>query len=309
MSQGIKAYIDDLFSYLSLYENNYEQFQTEAFFQTYHGIGAVFQALRQQRDKAIEVDNYFLEKIRQSPVTSSDLRQLTIQIIITFFESEADTDGQSNKAYLFCRDLRSAKRDVAYFEQFLTPMLFQEGSLNNNFELNNFFLGEIGRYISRFSSPVQADITPERFSSLPESLKFLELARRRLDLGKELVKDRNSLEFHLQGVGDFNKLASKNSIFDYYLRQWDYLIETSFWSRLKGFAVELWGKVKGIFSSSKYFRLSLAQRNSAYVFYGLIIILFIFLALYIPSKWNSTTHNALTELEKKATETHNAINK
>ncbi len=309
MSQGIRDYIEDLFKYLNIYESNYSGFQMEAFFQTYNGIGAVFQALRRQRDKAVEVDQYFLEKVRQSPLTSSDLRQITIQVLITFFESEADTDGQTNKAYLFCRDLRSIKRDVAYFEEHLIPLLFRQGSLNNNFALNEFFLNEIGRYITKFSSAVPSDLSPEQFAALSDPLKFLELSRRRKDIGDDLIKDRNSLEFHLHNVGDFNKLSQRGALYDYYLRKWNYLVETSFWARLKSIVAELWGKFKGLFSSFRYFRLALAQRNSAWVFYGLIIVIFIFLAIYVPIKWNSHANNKLNELEQRAITTQNAINR
>ncbi|MCK4655385.1 MAG: hypothetical protein KAT85_00085, partial [candidate division Zixibacteria bacterium] len=55
----IKTYVEDLFKYLKTYEKNYSQFKTEAFFQTYNGIYAVFQALQQQRDKAVELDYIF----------------------------------------------------------------------------------------------------------------------------------------------------------------------------------------------------------------------------------------------------------
>lgn len=309
MSQGIKEYIEDLYGYLDIYENNYSNFKTEAFFQTYNGIGAVFQALRQQRDKAIEIDQFFLEKIKQGPLTSSDLRQITIQVLITFFESEADTDGQSNRAYLSCRDLRSTKRDVTFFEEHLMPIIFRDGSLNNNYELNEFFLKEIGRYITKFASAVQGDITPEQFASLSDPKKLLELSRRRTDLGSDLIKDRNSLECHLQNVGDINKLSQKWPIFDYYLRKWDYLVETSFWARVKSVAGELWSKFKGLFSSFKYFRLSLAQRNSAWFFYGLIIIIFIFLAIYVPVKWTAHTGDMLKEMEQKAAQTQKGINR
>ena len=115
----IKSYIDELFTYLDTFENRYSEFETQAFMQTYNGIYAVFQALRQQRDKAVDVDQYFLNKIQKSPLSSSDLRQLCLQVLITFFESEADIDGQSNNSYLYCRDLRPVKRDISFFEDYL----------------------------------------------------------------------------------------------------------------------------------------------------------------------------------------------
>ncbi|MFH2036427.1 MAG: hypothetical protein ABIJ45_08490, partial [Candidatus Zixiibacteriota bacterium] len=305
----IKEYIEDLFDYLNKYENSYDNFKTEAFFQTYHGISAMFQALRQQRDKAIEVDQYFLSKIKQGPLTSSDLRQLTIQVIITFFESEADTDGQSNKTYLYCRDLRTAKRDVTFFEESLVPMLFRTGSLNNNFELNSFLLGEIGRYISKFASGVHTDMSPEAFLSKSDPMKILELSRRRTDLGSELAKDRNSLEFHLQGVGEFNKLSEKNKIFEQYLRAWGYLVENSFWSIVKAKASDIWSRILNLFSSFRYFRLSLTERNSAYFYYSILILIFVLLAIYVPIKWNNTTKDKLNELEQRATSTYESANK
>jgi hypothetical protein len=309
MGVGIKSYIDDLFKYLDIYETNYVEFKTEAFLQTYNGIYAVFQALRKQRDNAVDVDQYFLQKIKQSPVSSSDLRQLSIQVMITYFESEADTDGQSNKSYLYCRDLRPVKRDASFFEEYLVPILFREGSLNNNLRLNAFFLDEIGRFINKFAKTLNADISPEEFESFSDPVKFLELARRKLELGNELLRDRNSLEFHLMGIGSFEKLASRGKTYDYYLKEWSYLVKISLWSKLKDFFSVLWSGIKDLFTSFNYFRLSLTQRRAAYLFYGLIIVLFIFLAIYIPVKWQSYSSNKLRSLEQRAITTQKAIGK
>ena len=274
MAERIKSYIDDLFRYIDIYESNFSEFKPEAFFQTYNGIYTVFQTLREQREQAVEIDQYFLEKIKSHPLTSSDLRQITIQLLITYFESEADTDGQSNKAWLYCRDLRPIKRDVAYFEEHLVPMLFREGSLNNDFRLNSFFLKEIGRYVSKFARGVKADLTPEEFNAMPDSLKILELSRRRMELGEDLLSDRTSLEFQLQGMGILNKLSEKNKLFEKYLSEWNYLIRESFWGKVKVALSEAWAKIKGLFSSYRYFKLALTQRKPAYIFYGVLILLF-----------------------------------
>ena len=110
----MKSYIDDLFKYIDTYENNYSQFETEAFLQTYNGIITVYQTLRGDRNQAVEVDYYFLDKIKLQPLTSSDLRQLAVQVLITRFESEVDTDGRSNQAYSYCRNLRPVKQDVPF---------------------------------------------------------------------------------------------------------------------------------------------------------------------------------------------------
>jgi len=309
MGESINTYIEDLFKYIETYENNYAQFQAEAFFQTYNGTYAVFQALRQQREKAIEVDQYFLEKIKSSPLTSSDLRQLTIQVLTSFFEAIADTDGQSNQAYLYCRDLRSVKRDVAYFENYLCPLLVQEGSLNGSFELNNFFLQEIGRYIKNYGSGVRAELAPEEFNGLDDHMKLLELSRRRQELGEDLIKDRNSLEFHLQGVGVLDKLNQSRPVFNKYLENWNYLIRISFFDKIKSSLGILGGKIKGLFSSLGYLRLALNQRNAAYIFYGLLIIVFIWLAIYVPLRWSRYTDDKLADFENRVEQTQNAISK
>nr|MBN2276498.1 hypothetical protein [candidate division Zixibacteria bacterium] len=309
MAESIKSYIEDLFNYLDVYETNYSAFETEAFLQTYHGIYAVFQALRKQRDKAVEVDLYFLDKIKQAPISSSDLRQLTVQVLITYFESEADTDGQSNRAYLYCRDLRPVKRDAAFFEQHLVPVLIREGRLNNNLKLNAFLLNEIARYINKFASALDTNLSPEQFGAMADHSKILELAQRRISLGTELVKDRNTLEFHLQRVGDFEKLSAKNKLFAHYLEDWRYLVKTSFWSKLQAALGTLWGKFTGTFKSFRYFRLSLSQRKPAYLLQSLLIIIFIFLAIYVPLKWVSYSRERLQNFENRAKQTQNAINR
>jgi hypothetical protein len=305
----IKSYIEELFTYLDTFESKYAEFETQAFLQTYNGIYAVFQALRQQRDKAVDVDRYFLDKIQKSPLSSSDLRQLSIQILIAFFESEADIDGQSNKAYLYCRDLRPIKRDISFFEDHLIPLLFREGSLNNNFRLNAFFLGEIARYLNKFGRPIQENLSPEAFGALSDPAKFLELMRRRKVLGDEILADRGSLEFHLKRVDTFTKLGRLTKLNESYLTEWDYLRQTSFWATLKSSLGGLWGKFKGAFKSARYFRLVMTQRSAAYLFYGVIIMVFILLALYVPSKWQDYTQDRLEEFQKKASTTQSGSGK
>lgn len=295
----IRSYIDDLFNYLDQYEKNYAGFQTEAFLQTYNGTYAVFQALRQQRDKAIDVDQYFLEKIKSTPANSSDLRHLTVQTIVSYFESEADIDGQSNQAYSYCRGLRPVKQDIAFFEGHLIPLLFEEGSLANNFKLNLFFLTEIARFTQKFGSPVQAGIAPEEFSRMTAPLKFLQLARRRLELGEDLLKDRSSLEFHLRQVEAFDKMAQNKRVYDQYLRHWNYLQTTSFWSKVSQVLTEFWGKVKGVFSSWRYTRLVLTQRNPAFLFYGVIIVVLVLIAIMVPSWWGSYSDGTLEDLQQR----------
>ncbi|MDH3889902.1 MAG: hypothetical protein OEV49_02360 [candidate division Zixibacteria bacterium] len=300
---AVKSYVEDLFRYLENFETNPQQFATEAFLQTYSGIGAVFQALRQQRDKAVELDQFLLEKIKQAPLTSSDLRQTTVQVLVAFFEAEADIDGQSNRAYTYVRGLRAVKQDVPFIEKHLTPLLFRDGSMNNNYPLCMFFLGEMARYMNTFGKPLQTSISPEAFNALADPLKFLELARRRLQMGKELMQDRSSLEFHVHRIEGFAKLADRSPLFDYHLKQWRYVVKSGgFWTRVGAFLGGLGGKLTGVFSSSRYFRMSLSQRNPAYGFYGVVIILFLLLALYVPLKWSQYRQDKLEKMRTHLTE-------
>ena len=297
---AVKSYVDDLFRYLDTYESSYVQFETEAFLQTYNGIYAVFQALHEQRDKAVALDEFFLDKIKQSPLTGSDLRQLTIQVLITFFESEADIDGLSNRAYSYCRGIRGVKQDVPFFENNLVPLLFREGGLNNNYRLNSFFLNEIARYLNKFGKSLTTDLSPEQFAAMGDPLKFLELTRRQQQLGADIIADRTSLEFHLQRVDTFTKLKQKSRLYEHYLKEWNYLREKSFWSRVKAVLGELGGKIKGVFFSWRYFRLVITQRNPAFLYYGLIILLFILLAVYIPMKWGDYAQSRFDQFQKRS---------
>ncbi|MDD4050745.1 MAG: hypothetical protein PHR28_02445 [candidate division Zixibacteria bacterium] len=298
----IKTYIDDLFKYLEAFESGAAEFDTEAFLQTYNGIYTVFQAMREKRDRAVALDQIFLEKIKKVPLNASDLRQIVIQILITYFESEADIDGQSNKSYLYCRDLRPVKRDIAFFENTLAPMLFREGSFNNNHQLNFFLLKEIARYTNKFGTDVRAAaISPEDFNGLSDPMKMLELMRRRLVLGDKLLTDRTTLEFQLQGIGVFGKLGKKNKLLEYYLTQWGYLRTTSFWARFKQGLGRVWGKFKGAFASGRYFRLVITQRSTAYLFYTVLLLFWLFLAIYVPIMWRNYSQHRLQEFQNHAT--------
>jgi hypothetical protein len=304
MGESITSYIEDLFRYINDYESSYASFQIEGFFQTYNGIGAVFQALREQRDKAVEVDRVFIDKIKQRPLNSSDLRQLTIQILISFFESVADTDGQSGNSYIYCRELRNVRQDVPYFETVLMPLLVREGSLNNNFKLNHFFLKEIGRYIRKFSRGFSADVNFEDFKGMPIHQKLLTLSLRRSELGEDIINDRDSLEFHMSNVGIFEKLRQESPLAESYLKEWSYLAQSpSFLDRLKQFFAVVGAKLRGSFSSSNYVRLSLSQRYAAYVFYWLMIVVFVFLAVFVPLRWNKYTEKRLEDFKSHVEET------
>lgn len=300
MGESITSYIEDLFGYIKRYESDYSSFETDGFIQTYNGIGAVFQALREQREQAVEVDRVFLEKIKQGPLNSSDLRQLTIQIIISFFESVADTDGQSDRAYRYCREFRDVKQDVPYFETSLMPILVREGSLNNNFRLNYFFLKEIGRYVRKFSRGFTTDVNFEDFKGMPVHQKLLALHLRRSELGEDLANDRDSLEFHMRNVGVFDKLGQEGPLAEWYLKEWNYLKPTeSFFDKVRRALAVVGGKLRGTFSSFNYIRLSISQRYSAYVFYVLVMAVFICLAILIPLKWNSYTDTKLGEFKAR----------
>jgi hypothetical protein len=308
MGESITSYIEDLFRYINDYESNYSSFEAEAFFQTYNGIGAVFQALREQRDEAVEVDRVFLEKIKQRPLNSSDLRQLTIQIIVSFFESVADTDGRSGNTYIYCREFRNVRQDVPYFETVLMPLLAREGSLNGNFKLNHFFLKEIGRYIRKFSRGFSTDVNFEDFKGMPIHQKLLTLHLRRAELGEDIINDRDSLEFQMRNVGVFEKLRQESPLAESYLREWDYLSQgPSFMDRFRQFMAVVGGKLSGSFSSSNYVRLSLSQRFSAYLFYWLMIVVFVFLAIFVPLQWKAHAEKRLETFKAHVEETERTM--
>lgn len=296
----VRTYIQDLFNYLDRYENATARFETEAFLQTYNGIIAVLNPLRQQRQEAVAVDEYLLERIMQSPLTSSDLRQLTVQILITFFESEVDTDGQSNRAYAYCRGLRAVKQDSPYFERHLVPLVCDEGGLSNNFRLKQFLLSEIVRYLLKFGRPLQAGLRPEDFLALPTTLQLVELLRRRTELGSNLLKDRTALEFHLQRVDYFAKLKLKGRFHERLLTEWGYLQATTFWTRLKAAVRSVASGMGRAFASSGYFRLVINQRRPAYLFYSLMIVIFILIAIYVPMKWSSYGEQKLEGFQQRS---------
>lgn len=294
----IRTYIQDLFDYLDKYENASAQFETEAFLQTYNGIIAVFNSLRQQRSEAVAVDEYILDKIRNAPLTSSDLRQLTAQILITFFESEVDTDGQSNRAYSYCRGLRAVKQDIPFFEKHLVPLICDDTSLGVNLRLKRFMLEEVARYLHKFGRPLQAAITPEAFQAMTGVVQLLELTRRQSELGQDLIKDRSSLEFHLSRVDYFEKLRAQGLLHEHLLAAWGYLRTETFWSRLKAGISSVTSSMAGAFASSGYFRLVINQRRPAYLFYAIIIALSLFVAIYVPLKWSSYGEERLQEFQE-----------
>lgn len=296
----MKSYVHNLFTYIEAYETNYSDFQTEAFLQTFNGIVAAFHSLRTDRNQAVELDYYFLDRLKLAPMNSSDMRQLTLQLIVTRFEAEADNDGRSNQAYAYCRNLRSAKQDVAFFENKLINLVFAEGSLNNNQVLALFFLKEIATYINTYGKPVSNDLTPEAFDGMSEPLRMLELQRRRLAFGTELTRDKSSLEFHLKRVDKFSRLGAAGALYEAFLSDWGYLAQTSFWAQVTAWLGNLGAKFRGSFQSFAYFRLLCTQRKLAYFYYLALIVILLILAWQIPVLWSNHSDEVLRQLQEKA---------
>ncbi len=292
-------YINDLFAYLETYETKYAQFETEAFLQTYNGIYAVFGTLRHQKEKAVEVDSLLFEKIKTQPLNSSDLRELSVQILVSYFESVAVVEGQNNRAYPYCRGVRPIKQDIAYMANHLVPKLFQTGSLNGNFRLHVFFLGEIARFASKFGSPIDAGLSPEALQAMSLPHQLLELGRRRLEFGNELLRDRNSLEYTLQKLGYFDKQSKIDKLAALYFGEWGYVTEIGFWDRVKASFSGMGRKFRGSFSSNRYFWLTMTQRKAAYGLYAGIIIVSIALAILVPKLWSSHTQHKLQEFQEE----------
>jgi len=296
----LKQHIESLFRYLNSYEKDYGSFETEAFIQTYNGITAVFKTLRSHRDDAVETDYAFLDFIQSSPLTSSDLRRLTVQTMISYFEAQADVDGRSNQAYLYVRNLRSVKQDVQFIEQHLIPLLFRPGSLNANFRLHSFFLVELAKYLNEYGPTLPRDLSPEEFDRLGDDLKFLTLCRRRLQFGTTLVSERIDPEFHLHRVGSFRKLAAKDKILGAYLSEWQYLGGgDGFWSRVAKWLSGLGAKGKGFFTSLDYSRLVFRQRRPALVFNVFMIVVWLALDILAPKLWWNFSEKKLDDLNKR----------
>ena len=299
---SINSYIENLFAYLDRFEKNPADLDTEAFLQTYNGIYAVFQTLRKERDRAVEIDQFFLGKIKQTPLSKSDLRLITVQLLISYFEVESDVDGQSNQAYLYCRGQREVKQDVPYFENHLVPRLFADGSLGFNRQLKTFFLGEIARYMNRYGSRVPTDIRPEDFDRMSDASKFLLLARRRLELGRDLITERGTLEHDLAQIDAFKKLAARGREQRDYLADWGYLTTTTIWSRIAAWFSDTLSRIGGAFKSWRYFRLVIRQRSAALAVYSLMILLAIVIAIWVPSMWMDYSNERLEQLEQHADE-------
>ncbi|MBD3333217.1 hypothetical protein GF356_10235 [candidate division GN15 bacterium] len=296
----IRQYIDDLFRYISTYESNYSAFDFGAFQQTYNGIRAVFTALREYRDQAVETDYTLLDFIHKAPLKASDLRELTVQTLVTWFEMEVDVDNRSNQAYSYIRGLREVKQDVSYIEEQLLPKLFQPGALNNNFQLHNFFLVELASFMNAYGRPLMVDLTPEQFEAKNESQRVLELCRRRLQLGDALIQDRSSLEFHLQRVGYFERWASTNKLVETYLESWDYQAPQGSWiARLKKIVIDGYEKFKGLFRSYRYTTLMFSQRRPAYFLTIFLIVVWIGVGILAPVIWSSYSDGKLQKLRDR----------
>jgi len=296
----IKQYIDDLFRYLATYETSYTSFQTEAFLQTYNGIRAVFTALRQQRNQAVETDYTFLDFIQSSPPAGSDLRTVTVQLLITFFESEADVDGRSNQAYTYVRGLRAIKQDAPYLEDHLLPILFRPTALRTNFALNRFLLEEMARFLNSYGPPLDIG---ESFSALRDDRKILELCRRRLRLGANLVEDRASLEFSLRNAGAFDQLKKQGPLYEQYLKEWGLLRERErFWSRVGRSLAATGRKAKGLFQSSRYSSLMFTQRRPAVALQIGLVLVWIACAILAPVLWGKYSDSRYRDLDRRVNE-------
>jgi hypothetical protein len=298
----VRQYIDDLFRYIGTYETNFSAFDFGAFQQTYNGIRALFGALREYRDQAVETDYILLDFIHKAPLKASDLRELTVQTLVTWFEMEVDVDNRSNQAYSYVRGLREVRQDVPYIEEQLLPKLFRAGALNNSFQLHSFFLIELSNFMNAYGRPLAVDLTPEQFEAKGDAHRIMELCRRRLQLGDSLLSDRSTLEFHLQRVGFFERWSRTNKLVEMYLETWDYRTKPgTFLQRVQKALVDALGKFKGLFRSYRYTALMFGQRRPAYVATVLLIVVWIGIAFLVPALWSGYSDSKLQDLNQRLT--------
>jgi hypothetical protein len=94
-------------------------------------------------------------------------------------------------------------------------------------------------------------------------------------------------------------MAEKDQLAQKYFKTWGYLSEVGLWSRIKKALSETGGKGKGAFSSWRYFRLVLTQRNPAYLWYGFVMVLFLLAAIWVPMKWADYEQQKFQEMERR----------
>ena len=158
---------------------------------------------------------------------------------------------------------------------------------------NNLIEGYRRQYGERFNDELLKILDPrQRALDALIDQKLLELFLRRLKHGENLVEDRNSIEFHMRDIREFEKLKESNKILGKYLEKWNYLLdEPTFWDRFTERTGFIWRNIKDLFSNFSYLRLSLTQRNSAYFFYGIVVFLFVLMSILVPMWWGGKTEN------------------
>jgi hypothetical protein len=293
----IKGNIDTLFRYVAEFEGRSPQFQTEAFMQTYHGIRAVFKSLVQDRNQAVETDYIFLDHVQRTSPGTSPLRNITAQVLISFFEAEADPDNRSNQAWSYIRSLRPVRPDAIYIEQHLASDLTTPDALHGDLQLSMFLLEQMADYMNKYGRPLDPALTPEAFSALDDHLKLLMLCRRRLELGPALLSERSSLEFALERTGALRGLSESSGLYSACLTRWGYLQESTFWSRVLGVIRPMIAKTKGLFLSTRYTRLLFSERRPAVFLQVFIILVWIALAVLTPVLWRHQNDKHLEELD------------
>ncbi len=291
--------INALFNKISHYEEGSSAFSPREYQENFVGLLALFEAEQDRREDTREVDRILARRIREFDVNRSDLRRLSLHLLTMYYKFSANVPHPLDRAYMLCREKRRPKKDAQYLIEDLVPLVFEPGSLNDDFKLRYFFLERIAVFQTKFGGapPLYDTLSIEEIKIIPRPIFLLGLIRRRLArVGS--VEREGTIENKCQRDGYFGNIGKEDRFCRSVLEELGYWVPVPWYSKAWALVKQGFSRAFSLFFSLNFFAYVLTRRRAAYFFYTLLILLFLAISVLLPIWWKNSNQKKLQKLEQ-----------
>jgi hypothetical protein len=291
--------INALFSKISLYEDDRSSFDLGEFQENFKGLLALFEALKDKPEGTRQADQTLSRRIKQFDVDRSDLRRVSLHLLTMHFKFSANVPHPLDRSYVLCREKRGSKKDATYLIEDLLPLVFEPGSLNDDYELKYFFLDRMAVFQIKFGGapPLYDTSSIEEIRMIPKPLLLLGLIRRKEDRTGSIERE-GTIETKCHRHRYFDALARENPFHRFILEtNLGYVVPVSWYRRIWAPVKRSFSRVFSAFSSLNFLVYLLTRRRAAYFFYLALILLFLAASVVVPLWWKGRNQRKLEELK------------
>jgi hypothetical protein len=218
-----------------------------------------------------------------------------------YYKFLANLPHPLDRAYILCKDKRRPKKDADYLNEILVPLVFEPGSLKDDFELKYFFLERIATFQSKFGGAIEIldTLSMDEIKMIAKPLLLLHLVTKSLT-NRGVLQKAGTIENTCLVHGYFGTLGGEDRFYRFVLQRLGYPTipwYSKIWVPVKNVFI----RISAIFASLSFFVYVFTRRRAAYFLYLLLILLFLAVGVMVPRWWKNFNNKKLEKLKQAQT--------